>query len=200
MSSPMLKIIDALEAEQFAIVPLFLPHQLTQTILEEMRVLWNGNHFNEAKVGQSTQTKRHSEIRSDFIYWLDEPYLTLSQRMYWQKIESLRHCLNRHFFLGLSTFEAHFAIYPVGAFYKRHLDQHKGSNRRQISCILYLNPNWLPQDGGQLRLFPQKEQWDNFIDVAPEAGTLVCFRCDSIYHAVLPASRRRYSITGWLGY
>jgi SM-20-related protein len=31
----------------------------------------------------------------------------------------------------------------------------------------------------------------------PEAGRLVCFRSDLIEHEVLPATRERYSLTGW---
>jgi SM-20-related protein len=35
-------------------------------------------------------------------------------------------------------------------------------------------------------------------DVLPVAGRLVCFRSDLLEHEVLPATRERLSLTGWL--
>jgi len=59
--------------------------------------------------------------------------------------------------------------------------------------VFYLNPNWQPQDGGQLLLYVQGET----IEVAPNFGTLVTFLSEDVPHEVLPASRTRYSIAGW---
>jgi SM-20-related protein len=36
------------------------------------------------------------------------------------------------------------------------------------------------------------------LDVLPQAGRLVCFRSEQIEHEVLPATRPRFSITGWI--
>jgi SM-20-related protein len=60
--------------------------------------------------------------------------------------------------------------------------------------ICYLNENWEENHGGQLRMhLPSGE-----LDVFPTAGTMVCFRSDQIEHEVLPATRERRSITGWM--
>jgi SM-20-related protein len=39
---------------------------------------------------------------------------------------------------------------------------------------------------------------DESLDFLPLAGRLVCFRSDMIEHEVLPATRTRMSITGWM--
>jgi SM-20-related protein len=39
---------------------------------------------------------------------------------------------------------------------------------------------------------------DGALDILPQAGKLVCFRSDQIEHEVLPATRPRMSITGWM--
>jgi hypothetical protein len=61
--------------------------------------------------------------------------------------------------LGLFDFECHFALYPPGAGYRRHLDRFTGRDSsadegaRVLSCVLYLNREWGPEDRGQLRLY-----------------------------------------------
>jgi SM-20-related protein len=85
-------------------------------------------------------------------------------------------------------------VYPVGSFYKRHLDQFKQDDHRKLSLICYLNEDWKEIHGGQLRMHLPSE----VLDVLPTGGKLVCFRSDMIEHEVLPATRERYSLTGWI--
>lgn len=93
----------------------------------------------------------------------------------------------------------HFAVYPEGTFYKRHLDVFQHTRARKISVICYLNFDWVPEDGGQLRIYlPQEDGTEQQVDLLPLAYRLVCFNSQSLEHEVLPARRRRYSITGWL--
>ncbi len=98
------------------------------------------------------------------------------------------------------SYEGHLARYPVGGFYKPHLDQHHGSPTRQISIIAYLNTDWQPGDGGELRLYtsPTEGIHGPFIDFAPTAGTIIAFRSADFWHEVLPAKAPRLSLTGWL--
>jgi SM-20-related protein len=60
--------------------------------------------------------------------------------------------------------------------------------------ICYLNNDWTDEQGGQLRMY----LLDRALDILPQAGKLVCFRSDQIEHEVLPATRPRMSITGWM--
>jgi SM-20-related protein len=68
---------------------------------------------------------------------------------------------------------------------------------RRVTCILYLNPDWKIVDGGALRLYLDNEDLQRYQDIYPYAGRLVVFLSDRFYHEVLPATRERYSITGW---
>jgi SM-20-related protein len=89
----------------------------------------------------------------------------------------------------------HYAVYPPGKFYQKHLDSFQGSNRRKISFVLYLNQDWQTEQGGQLRLYLEDDQ---IKDVNPEGGTLVCFVSSELYHEVLITTQTRYSPTGWM--
>ncbi len=60
---------------------------------------------------------------------------------YLMQMESIQRAVNREFFLGLFEYEAHFACYEKGAFYKKHLDAfkekcHKTFNDSVISLMM----------------------------------------------------------------
>ncbi len=109
-------------------------------------------------------------------------------------LELLRLELNRESFLGLFELELHYAWYPAGAAYARHVDQPFGRTQRKLSLVLYLNVGWTPGAGGALRLFGVDEE---FRDIEPIAGRLVCFPTSGREHEVLTAHRERLSISGW---
>ena len=108
--------------------------------------------------------------------------------------DELRQALNQAFYLGLADYESHFAHYPPGAFYQKHLDRFRDDDRRTVSAVLYLNDDWQADQGGALRLYPDGGEP---LDVLPEAGTLVLFMSADLPHEVLPATRERLSLTGW---
>jgi len=66
--------------------------------------------------------------------------------------------------------------------------------RRMVSAVIYLNEAWLPEDGGQLRMYLGDERVH---DVQPTGGCLVVFLSGEVPHEVLPAQRERLSLTGW---
>jgi SM-20-related protein len=114
--------------------------------------------------------------------------------VYLNRLNELREFLNQALFLSLKDQEVHLTVYPVGTFYKRHLDQFKKDDHRKLSVICYLNENWKEEHGGQLRLhLPSGEK-----DIFPFAGRLVCMRSDQIEHEVVVANRERLSVTGWV--
>jgi len=130
--------------------------------------------------------------------WLRPDEFSTEQEAYLAKLELLRLALNQRFFLGLFSFEGHFAIYPEGAFYKPHLDRHDGTKDRVVTVVLYLNENWQPGDGGELKLWTSADGVKGAFElVEPRMGTLVCFLAGEFWHEVLPANKTRMSITGW---
>jgi SM-20-related protein len=149
--------------------------------------------FAPARIGRQGAERRRDHIRGDFTCWLSEPLLP-AERLLMRRLEELRLQLNRDAFLGLFELELHYAKYPAGAAYSRHIDQPLGSTQRKVSLVLYLNSEWQSADGGMLRIHAAD---DEFIDVEPIAGRLVCFLTPGREHEVLQARRERLSISGW---
>ena len=146
-----------------------------------------------AGVGQGAEHRVSQDIRGDHVYWLDEQIATPAQAQYWHKMAQLRATLNEALFVSLVSLETHFAVYAPQTFYRKHLDRFAHNGQRVISCCFYLNHDWQADYGGHLRLHID----GGHIDVLPTAGTMVIFRSDTVYHEVLPATRPRYSLTGW---
>ena len=153
-----------------------------------------------AGVGAGQGVQVRPEIRSDSIYWL-EPDDPAPAAAAWTKVMNvLCEHFRRQLFLPLCSYEGHLALYPATGFYKAHLDRHAKTLARQVSVIAYLNEGWTEADGGQLRLFtdPEKGAAGPFLDVLPQAGTVVLFRSAEFWHEVMPSKRSRLSLTGWL--
>ncbi|MGM0678886.1 MAG: 2OG-Fe(II) oxygenase [Pseudomonadota bacterium] len=163
----------------------------------EMYEAWQGGCFRHAGVGRGKNWKLKPWIRNDKVLWLEQAMCSPYQAVYLSALEKLRLQLNRDLLLGLFNFEGHMAIYPPGTRYRRHKDQFRGVDTRRVSCILYLNPDWRISDGGALRLYIDNDNPDHYRDIYPCSGRLVTFLSECFYHEVLPASRERYSITGW---
>lgn len=189
----LLRIVDDLATQGWSQQPVFLPEPLSAALAAECRKRAAEGELTPAGVGRGTAQEVREGIRGDHIRWLEagesEPcdqYLAL--------MDSLREALNRDLFLGLEDFECHFALYPPGAFYRKHLDRFRDSDRRMVSAVIYLNEDWLADDGGQLRM-SLKTGVEH--DVQPTSGCLVVFLSGEVPHEVLPATRERLSLTGW---
>jgi SM-20-related protein len=193
------EIAGALAEPGYVVVPDFLDEATGLALLAEIRASRERGDLHEAAVGRGGEKQVRSEIRSDHVLWLDPAELSPAQSRYWEALETVRASLNRELFLGLFDLEAHLACYPPGAFYKAHLDCHRGVSVRTVSAILYLNRDWTPDDGGLLRLYTDREAGTSgpFLDIAPEFGKLVLFLSADFWHEVLPAKRERFSLTGW---
>jgi SM-20-related protein len=152
------------------------------------------SHFKKAGIGNSTNLKINESVRGDYIFWIDPKLANSSILVYVNKLKSLMAYLNKTLFLSLKDVELHLTSYPIGSYYQRHIDQFRSVDHRKISVILYLNNDWKPEHGGQLRVYKS----DSKIDIFPISGSLVCMRSDLIEHEVLPALRERLSITGWM--
>lgn len=186
-----MSIAEQIAERGWAICYDFLPEADLEALAAEARALWSRGLFKKAGVGASSSVR--PQVRGDLILWLDEGRLTRPQARYWAEIEKLKLELNRELFAGLIGFEAHYALYPPGAFYKKHVDRLKTSDLRVISCVLYLNRDWRPEHGGALRIYADQSH----VDVLPQIGTFVAFRSDAVIHEVLPTLRERFSLTGW---
>lgn len=149
--------------------------------------------FAPARIGAQRRALRRAQIRGDSICWLAEPLLP-PERALLGVLEQLRLVLNREAFLGLFELEMHYAWYPPGACYARHIDQPRGSVQRRVSLALYLNPCWGACDGGELKIVDDLGR-DRHIE--PTAGRLAVFLTAGREHEVMPTRHHRLSLTGW---
>jgi SM-20-related protein len=190
-------IVDALVTDGYAVIPDFVPSDKIRPMYDELIKLRDAGNLRRAGVGKGAERTVNNDVRGDYIHWIDSHDQDAEYQAYLAQLESLRQNANRSLSLGLFEFEAHYAIYPPGSHYGKHLDQFKADSRRTLTTILYLNPEWHDADGGQLRIYLNDEHLAEYVDVRPLAGTLVTFLSSRFWHEVLPTHRDRVSLTGW---
>ncbi|MDX1757223.1 MAG: 2OG-Fe(II) oxygenase [Marinobacter sp.] len=170
-----------------------LPQDLAKSLWQYVQAMSN-QAFDPAGIGREQDHMLNHFVRSDEICWITGETEPCRQWLQWST--DLQAYLNRRLLLGLFSFESHFAHYAPGDFYKKHMDAFKGQANRMLSLVVYLNPGWRPDDGGELVLYTG-EEGDASIRVTPGFGTVVAFLSEEFPHEVLPAARDRYSIAGW---
>lgn len=185
--------VELIYSHGLAIVPGFIPADVCQALREDITHLLDAGEFKRAGVGRGQGLQTQDEIRRDRIHWLDGS--TPAQQAYLAQMEEYRIALNSRCYLGLLDYEAHFAHYNPGEFYRKHLDAFRGRSNRRVTTVVYLNEGWQREWGGELEIFT--EQDESLLKVEPLAGTLVSFLSDEFPHQVLPASHPRLSIAGW---
>jgi SM-20-related protein len=190
------RIAEALEAPGYAIVDRAVPAGIVDALFVELNGLPD-NALGRAGVGRGDDRQVNRFVRTDETCWLDPGAPAVAAFLSW--MERLRLGINRHLYLGLFDYEAHFARYPTGAYYKRHLDAFDGVGRnRVVSTVLYLNPQWQPADGGEMLLYAPGEGGPAVVErVAPVYGRLAVFLSERFPHEVLATRTMRFSVAGW---
>lgn len=188
------ELADGLADQGYAVVDNFLSQEEVRAIIATDDFKNGLLQFKKAGIGKSQEKQINESIRGDYIQWIDAATAQEAVQVYLNRLKKLMEFVNRSLYLSLKDFEVHQTIYPIGSFYKRHLDQFKKDDKRKLSVICYLNKDWKESEGGQLRIYLPNGSTDIF----PFAGRLVCFRSDLLEHEVLPATRERLSLTGWL--
>ena len=185
-----------LEANDYFIWDDFLSADEVSAVLVDYHQLHLAGSFRRAGVGKNQEVSVEDTIRKDEIYWLDLLAPTNAQSLFLNRLETLRTEINQHFFLGLWTLEGHYSHYPIGGHYRSHLDRFNSDDTRTISVVLYLNSEWKPQDGGELRIHSRNSD-PSTLNVSPTAGRLVCFFSAKVLHEVLTTQSLRLSFAGW---
>lgn len=192
------KIVNDLTHQNYSVNNNFMTIEEIESIKDIL--IWHEEQDNlyKAGIGNKSEKQINSEIRGDYIRWIDPKSVREPIQIYLKKIDRLIMYLNQTCYLGIKDAEVHFTVYPEESAYERHLDQFKESDTRKISFIIYLNPNWQKSDGGILRLFIPSDNNEEIIEILPEAGTFVCFLSGELEHEVTKSFRKRYSLTGWM--
>ena len=188
------RVVEALTARGYLFMSDFVTRDFVEALRTESLALRATGGFRPAGVGRGSTWRHRPELRGDEVMWVDPDRPTREQRRLLEVMEALRTALNRRLYLGLTSYECHLAVYPPGTAYVRHRDQHGDSDARVLTTTLYLNPDWVPGDGGALRLFVDDSET---VEVPPAGGVLGLFLSQDFEHEVLPATRERLSWTGW---
>ncbi|KAA2219396.1 2OG-Fe(II) oxygenase [Maribacter flavus] len=194
------RLIEDILRDGYSIMDTFFPEETINGLRADLLHKYEEDYFKKAAIGNRTNEIIKTEIRGDFILWMDEAKLNSVQSVFFNRINELSDYLNKTCFLGILKKEFHYAVYPEGKFYKRHLDTFQNDDGRRLSVVCYLNENdWLPEHGGELLLYLNDENGKEYAKrVFPMPGRTVIFESQKIEHEVKPANRQRLSITGWL--
>lgn len=194
------KVIEDILIQKYSIVDDFFSMEEVAQLRNSLIAKYEEDQFKKAAIGNRLNALIVNAIRGDFILWMDEKSNDLLEQQFFLKINELATYLNRTCFMGIMFREFHYAIYPDGTFYKRHLDTFQNDDRRKLSMVCYLNePDWIPEkDGGELVLYLPTENGEEAKHISPLCGRVVIFESQDLEHEVKPAHRERLSITGWL--
>ncbi|MCW4469833.1 2OG-Fe(II) oxygenase [Flavobacterium sp. MFBS3-15] len=193
------QVIDALMEQKYSVVDDFFSRGEVLALRETLLAKYEEDRFRKSAIGNQANEKVIDAIRGDFILWLDENSTDPAEQQFFAKINDFVNYLNRTCYMGINEKEFHYAVYPEGTFYKRHLDTFQNDSRRKLSMVCYLNEeDWLPEYGGELAIYLDDNGNEKTIDVYPMQGRMVVFESQLLEHEVKPVKRERLSITGWL--
>ena len=189
-------IIDDLLEKKFSVINDFFSLEETIVLRNSLLAKYEADKFKKSAMGNRVNEEIDKTIRGDFILWMDEKNANEAELIFFRKINELVDYLNKTCFLGILHNEFHYAVYPKGTFYKRHLDTFHNDDRRKLSIVCYLNEdNWLRENGGELTIYSENEA----LDILPIPGRLVIFESQILEHEVkVVKASERMSITGWL--
>ena len=164
-----------------------------QNLRQSLRTHYERNVFHEARIGKNEYFQKEKSIRTDQVYWLHREQANQAEQSFFEKMNGFVSYLNNTCYAGIRDYEFHYAMYPPGSFYKRHVDRFKNDNSRLFSFVTYLTESWQVGDGGELVLYYKNQA----IPVFPIPGKVIFFRSE-LEHEVLLSNSDRLSLTGWL--
>lgn len=172
----------------------FIDKTLAKNLSVRLLTLFETNLMIGAGTGDTANKQVDQLIRNDKIFWLDRSHNDESENAFLDHIDQFVTYLNSSCYTGITGYEFHFVLYEKGSFYKKHFDRFKNNGDRAFSVIIYLNPDWVLNDGGELCIHQNNTQQY----ISPENCKGVFFKSDELEHEVLVTNVPRLSITGWL--
>ncbi len=188
------ELIDSFIKDKIGITNNFCIDALLTNLKNNLLELYTNKQLKTAGTGDYKLVNYDTKFRGYEIYWLDRKNNNLHENSFFDLIDLFITYLNETCYTGIKSYEFHYAFYNTGTFYKKHLDQFAQKDTRKFSMILYLNPNWQTQDGGELCVHHPTHQQN----ISPNNGKSVFFRSNELEHEVLITNKARLSIVGWL--
>lgn len=193
------KVIDDLAEQKYSVVEGFFSDAEVQGLRDGLLAKFEAERFKKSAIGNHANEQVQTAVRGDFILWLDEATATGAEKLFFDTIRNFTQYLNRTCYMGIAKQEFHYALYPEGTFYKRHLDTFQNDSSRKLSMVCYLNDeDWKPEYGGELTLYLNENGAEKALDIYPVKGRVVVFESQVLEHEVKPVKQKRLSITGWL--
>ncbi|MFT4781600.1 MAG: SM-20-related protein [Pseudohongiellaceae bacterium] len=193
------QIIQDIGWKKFSIIDDFFSSEIVSHLRQSLLNKHEENRFKKAAIGNRVNELIVKSIRGDHILWIDEMTANTAESLFFNQINDLVSYLNKTCFMGILQKEFHYALYPKGTFYKRHIDTFQNDDRRKLSFVCYLNTeDWKPENGGELVLYLGEKAMEAEKIIYPFPGRIVIFESQIIEHEVKPVEIERFSITGWL--
>jgi SM-20-related protein len=193
------QIIQDIGWKKFSIIDDFFSSEIVSHLRQSLLNKHEENRFKKAAIGNRINELIVKSIRGDHILWIDERTANTAESLFFNQINDLVSYLNKTCFMGILQKEFHYALYPKGTFYKRHIDTFQNDDRRKLSFVCYLNTeDWKPENGGELVLYLGEKAMEAEKIIYPFPGRIVIFESQIIEHEVKPVEIERFSITGWL--
>lgn len=190
-------MFDDLAAKGWAQSAELISQDWASNLAHQCQTLHAQGAFTQAAVGHGGTKSVHTQIRGDSTLWLEDCQNPKLQTEISGFLQDLMQELNQGLYLGLKRFESHFALYPPGSGYQKHIDNHHGLSHRRITFVLYLNEGWQTADGGELSLFDPQNPDKKINSIQPQLGNLLLFRSELFPHQVEESFKARKSLTGW---
>ena len=193
------KVIDDLAEQKYSVVDGFFTSAEVQGLRDGLLAKFEAERFKKSAIGNQANEQVQTAVRGDFILWLDEATATGAEKAFFDAIQDFTQYLNLTCYMGIAKQEFHYALYPEGTFYKRHLDTFQNDSSRKLSMVCYLNDeDWKPEYGGELTIYLNENGTEKALDIYPVKGRVVVFESQVLEHEVKPVKQKRLSITGWL--
>lgn len=187
------ELINSFIANKVGIADNFLSSSLAANLKLNLLQLYATNQLSAAGTG-NIQVDHDKKFRGDVIHWLDRKNGNVHEDAFFDLMDQFVAYLNETCYAGINGYEFHYTLYPVGSFYKKHIDQFRNDDSRKYSMIMYLNDDWEIRDGGELCIYHENGKQN----ISPNNGKSVFFKSSELEHEVLVTHKPRMSITGWL--
>jgi SM-20-related protein len=173
------EMIQGLIDNRFGCSDTFFDASIITGLQKNIHNLCDTNQMQTARMGSKSDLNLDTTFRGDTIKWIEKNTINSFETQFLKKVENFKNHLNKTCFTSIVDFESHYANYEQNSFYKRHIDQFKSDKGRQYSLVLYLNTDWLLEDGGLLSLYPEGLKQS---DISPLGGRMVFFKSDEMEH------------------
>ncbi len=187
--------VDDLGKNGYSICENMISPEIITLLIQELENRERTGDIKAGLVGRGEAKTIDGKQRDVLSSWIGND--TAGEKYFLDFAEQIRLSINRNLMLGLFEFESQFLHYPIGGFYKRHVDALKGNRNRIVSMVAYLNQNWSDADGGSLAIWENDQSLRPVIEVMPTAGTVVLMLSEDIPHEARSALRERRAIAGW---